>query len=296
MITILLTGATGYLGSNILKALVNNNENKLIILKRSFSNTFRIKGLVDKIDFYNLDEIDIEKVFLENKIDLILHCATDYGRKDSNPLQIIEANLTLPIKLLELGRKYNVKSFINTDTILDKRINFYSLSKNQFKDWLQNYKNNLVCINVSLEHFYGPGDDKTKFVSYIIDSLIKEVEKIDLTKGEQKRDFIYIEDVVSAFLKIINHSLNLEKGFYEFQLGSENAITIKEFILNVKKITGNEKTLLNFGALPYRENEVMDCKADTTEIKKLNWSCAYSLADGLKKMIKEELINLNKKQ
>lgn len=296
MITILLTGATGYLGSNILKVLAAGNNSKIIVLKRSFSNTFRIKDLTDKVSFYNLDEIDIEKVFLENKIDLILHCATDYGRKDSNPLQIIEANLTLPVKLLELGRKYNAKSFINTDTILDKRINFYSLSKNQFKDWLQNYKNNLVCVNVALEHFYGPGDDKTKFVSYIVDSLINEVEKIDLTKGEQKRDFIYIEDVVSAFLKIINHSINLEKGYYKFELGSEKAITIKEFILAVKKITNNEKTLLNFGGLPYRENEVMDCKADTTEIKKLGWSCAYTVTDGLKKMVTEELINLNKKQ
>ncbi len=290
---VLLTGATGYLGSNILKSLMTDNNYSLVVLRRSFSNTFRIKDYLDKITFYNLDEIDIEKVFSENQIDIILHCATDYGRKNANPLQIIEANLILPIKLLELGAKHGVKCFINSDTILDKRINHYSLSKKQFKDWLLSYKKNLVCINVALEHFYGPGDDKTKFVSYVVDCLINKVEKIDFTKGEQKRDFIYIDDVVDAFLKIISHSENLKNGFYEYQVGSDNAVTIKEFILMVQEIIGNEKTLLNFGALPYRENEVMECVADVSEIKKIGWSCRYSLSEGLKKMIEQELINSN---
>ena len=94
--TILFTGATGYLGSNILKSIIKSDD-KIIILKRSFSNTFRIKDCLDKVVSYNLDEIDVEKVFLENKIDIIVHCATDYGRKNVNRLQIIESNLILPI-------------------------------------------------------------------------------------------------------------------------------------------------------------------------------------------------------
>ncbi|MFH1968375.1 MAG: NAD(P)-dependent oxidoreductase [bacterium] len=232
---------------------------------------------------------------MENQIDLILHCATDYGRKNVSPLQVIEANLILPIKLLELGKNYGVECFINTDTILDKRINYYSLSKKQFKDWLFVYKNDLTCINVALEHFYRPFDDKTKFVSYVTDSLINQVEKIDLTKGEQKRDFIFIDDVVSAFLKIIDYSNGLEKEFFEFEIGSDKMVAIKELVLTIKEIIGNTKTVLNFGALPYRENEVMEGLADVTEIKKLGWSARYSLYDGLKKMIDQELANYNKK-
>ena len=291
----MLTGATGYLGSNILKALVGDDHYKVIVLKRSFSNNFRIKNYLAQIIFYNLDEMDVGKVFLENKIDLILHCATDYGRKNINPSQIIDANLILPVRLLELGARHGVKCFINTDTILDKRVNHYSLSKKQFKEWLLSYKNQLVCINVALEHFYGPGDDKTKFVSYVVGCLIDQVEKIDFTRGEQKRDFVYIEDVVTALLKIISHSAMLENNFYEFQIGSEKIITIKELVLMIKKIIGGEKTVLNFGALPYRENEVMECLADVSEIKKLGWSSKYSLYDGLKKMIEQELACLNKK-
>lgn len=289
--TILMTGATGYLGSNILNSIVKMGGYKVVVLKRSFSNTFRIDNVIDNVVVYNLDEVEIEKIFKENQIDIILHCATDYGRKVVDPMQIIEANLVLPIKLLECGRKHGVKSFINTDTVLDKRISHYSLSKKQFRDWLLSYKKDMVCINVELEHFYGPGDDKTKFVSYVADLLTKNADKIDLTPGEQKRDFIYIDDVVQAFLKIISHTQRLENGFYEFQVCSEQEITIKELILMMKGLIGNHKTLLNFGTVPYRENEAMVSSADASEIRKLGWSAKYTLEEGLKKMIEAELAN-----
>ena len=119
--TILLTGATGYLGSNLLRSLIKEHKYEIIILKRSFSNTFRIDDLLNKVRVYDIDTTKLEDMFINNKIDTILHCATDYGRKNTNILQIIEANLILPIELIELGRNHNVRCFINTDTILDKR-------------------------------------------------------------------------------------------------------------------------------------------------------------------------------
>ena len=90
--------------------------------------------------------------------------------------------------------------------------------------------------------------------------------------------------LVIFFLKIINHSTTLKNGFYEFQIGSENVLTIKELI-------GNKTTLLNFGALSYRENEIMDCMVDVSEIKKLGWSVNFSIQEGIKKMVEQELIN-----
>jgi nucleoside-diphosphate-sugar epimerase len=281
---ILLTGGTGYLGSKILKQLVDNGYN-IILLKRSFSNPVRIKEYINKITSYDIDLVPLERIFSENTIDTIVHCATNYGRGENDPLHVIEANLLLPLKLLELGKKYHVKSFINTDTILDKRINYYSLSKRQFKDWLFVYKHDYTCINVALEHFYGSGDDETKFVTYIVHNLLKNVDKIDLTKGEQKRDFIYIDDVVNAFIKIINSLDNFSQDFYEFEVGTNHPLSIKEFVELAKQLSGNEQTLLNFGALPYRENEVMNYKVNTSEILKLGWKCNRTVEEGLKKMM-----------
>lgn len=284
--TILLTGATGFLGSNILKKLLGINY-KMIILKRSFSNTFRIENDLKNLKIYNLDEINLEKIFEENEIDIVLHTATQYGRKQESIVDIVESNLMLPLKLLSLSQVYNVKTFINTDTLLDKRISSYALSKKQFRNWLQFYSNNMTCINVSLEHFFGPKDDSTKFVTYIIKSLIEEVEKLDLTAGEQERDFIYIDDVVEAFIVIIQN-INNQNGFYEYEIGSGVNIKIKDFILKTAEILENTTTKLNFGALPYRENEVMKSHVNLTEIDKLGWSHKTNFVDGLYRTIKLE--------
>lgn len=290
---ILLTGGTGYLGSNILKEMLRKESCEVIVLKRSFSNTFRINSYKEKIRTYDVDKIDYKKIFECGKIDVILHCATDYGRKNFDPIQIIEANLLLPLRLLELGREYGVKCFINTDTILDKRINNYSLSKKQFKDWLMNYQKDLICVNVALEHFYGPGDDKTKFVSHTLSDLINEVDNIDFTLGEQKRDFVFIDDAVSAFMLILENVNNFNNKFYNFEIGSSETRSIRKVVELMKNMLGNKKTILKFGALPYRDNEVMECVANISEIIKLGWSSKYSLEEGLKKTIDFELKSAN---
>ena len=282
-----MTGATGFLGSNLLKKLVQANYN-VIVLKRSFSNTFRIKDFVSNIKLYNIDKINPENIFIKNKIDIILHCATNYGRREIDPASLIQANLTMPLQLLELGKKNGVHCFINTDTILDKRVSHYSLSKNQFREWLALYAWEIICINVALEHFYGPHDDDSKFVPYIINNILNNADKIDLTEGKQKRDFIYIEDVVTAFMTIIHNIGKFKKRFLNYEIGSGESITIKRFVKTVKNITQNDKTILNFGAIPYRENEIMNSKANVTEICKLKWKPKFSLEEGLQQTIRIE--------
>jgi CDP-paratose synthetase len=117
--TILISGATGFLGSNILKRLVDQNH-KVVILKRSFSNTERIDDYLKKIKSYDIDKVKLDKCFLENNIDAFIHCATDYGRKKIDPMQIIDSNLIFPLKLMEIAINNNCEIFLNTDTILDK--------------------------------------------------------------------------------------------------------------------------------------------------------------------------------
>ena len=285
--TILLSGATGFLGSNLLKKLVNANYD-VVILKRSFSNTIRIDNYINKIKYYDIDKVGLEKCFLENSIDAFIHCATDYGRKDIDPLHIIDANLVIPLKIVEIGIKNNCTIFLNTDSILDKGINSYSLSKKQFLDWFKIYSDRSICINIVLEHFYGPFDDKSKFVSSIISKLLQNVSQIDLTEGQQKRDFIYIDDVVDAFFIILRNISKINIGFHNYEIGSGQLITIKDIVKQIKELTGNKFTNLNFGAIPYRTNEIMEPKMDINPIKKLGWLPKTSILNGLMYTIKSE--------
>jgi CDP-paratose synthetase len=291
--TILLTGGTGFLGSYLAKRLVYEGFD-VIIIKRSTSKLSPLESIINQVRFYDLDSIDIEKIFQENVIDIIIHCATNYGRFAVPPTDIIQANLFLPLTILQIAENYPVKTFINTDTILDKRVSYYSLSKKHFLDWLSLFSQKMVCISVALEHFYGPFDDRSKFVSKIILDLLHEVDFIDLTLGEQKRDFIYIDDVVEAFMTLVNFSFDVPNNLYRYEIGTGKNIEIREFVQTVKTMTGNKVTRLNFGMLPYRENEIMESHVDISMLSRLGWQPQISLVEGLKYTIDQERSSINR--
>jgi len=283
---ILITGGTGYLGSNIINTLQLKYD--FIVVKRESSNLAFIEKALNNILIYNFSELT-DKIVQDLGIDAILHCATHYGRKNSDPADIIESNLMLPLKLISIVKRFNPSvKFINTDTILDKNINVYSLSKSQFKEWMRFFSSDAACINIQLEHFYGPQDDKTKFVSFLIDSFIKEVPYLNLTAGEQNRYFTHIDDVVSAFDLVISNIDNFNVGFTDFQVSSDEPINLKIFIQTVQKLTGNNTTRLNFGAIPYRTGELMNFKVDCSAIKNLGWMPLMNLEDGLLQTITKD--------
>lgn len=282
---VMLTGGTGFLGSQLAHALVAHGYD-VVLLKRSFSRVDRVADILPAVRCHDLDREDLGGIVRQCTPDVILHCATDYGRKDSDPLRIIEANLVLPLKLLCVTREMTPPPmFVNTDTILDKRVSAYSLSKEQCKDWLQRFADERVCVNVALEHFYGPGDDPTKFVTYVIQSLVRNEPRIALTKGEQTRDFIFISDVVTAFLTILRAAAEWQRGFYPFEVGSNQPVTVRTMVELAKELAGNTVTSLDFGALPYRPNEVMEAHVDTTRLRALGWRCQTDLRTGLHKTI-----------
>jgi len=287
--SILLTGATGFLGSHLATRLLEEQYD-VIIAKRSSSDNFRIKNIINDLKCYDVDEIEIDEVFTQ-KVDMIIHCATEYGRGKSDITSMLEANLMLPLKLLECGKKNGVTCFINTDTVLDKYVGDYSFSKYQFKEWLKLKSKDIICINMALEHFYGPFDGKTKFISNIIDKLLHNTLKIELTKGEQIRDFIYIDDIVSAYMTIIDNISTLSTGFHHYEIGTNHPITIKGCVELMKNISGNNSTLFNFGSIPYRENELMESLANTDKIRELGWKPQFSIEDGLRLTIEREREN-----
>ena len=286
--TILLTGGTGYLGSLIAKMLLQNGY-RVAVLTRNTSDLKRLADFKHHIDLLNTDQLTLEACVEKVNPAIVIHCATDYGRKFSDPGIIASANLLFPLKLLHLCKKHHIKCFINTDTALDKNVNAYSLSKFQFKEWLHVYSTDMICVNMMLEHFYGPGEDTSKFVAMIIDKMLAPAAEIDLTTGEQKRDFIYIDDVVQAFLIVIKKTFSLQKGFYHFGVGTKAPVTIKAIVELIKLLCNNEQTRLNLGAIPSRKKEIKESIIDTTALHELGWNPEYSLIDGLQKTINIEI-------
>ena len=284
---VLVTGATGFLGSRLLLNLVKKGYN-VIVLKRSFSNTWRIKDALSQTKSYDIDKIDIERVFNENEIEGIIHLATDYGRKNSNDVihQMFKANIELPTELLALGTKYGTNFFINTHTYADNRYNLYSATKSAFMEiarfFVANYQ--VKFINMRLEYMYGERDDDTKFIPFVIKSIL-EGKEIRATKGEQKRDFIYVQDVVDAYLKVLDNLENFNEEFMEFEIGTGKSISLKDFVSKIEEEIG-KRANIKWGAVPYRKNEIFDSKARIEKAKKyLRWDPKYDTCSGLKETI-----------
>lgn len=288
MKTILLTGATGYLGGYLSENFLNKGF-KIIALALNKNEQYKFQdNILTKV--YYLDKTTVKEIFDNENVDVVIHTATLYGRRQEHLTSMEKVNVEFPLEVLNEAINHNVKIFVNTSTILNKNINPYTLTKNHFEDWLSLYSDKIKCINLKLDHFYGPNDKPIKFIAWIIQELKNNVEKIDLTEGTQTRDFIYIDDVVSAFDIVIKKEKNIPNGkLNTFEVGTNSKTTIKEMVTTIKEKLGNTKTKLNFGAIPYRKNEVLDYQVDTTGLHQLGWKPEYlSVRKGIQKLLEAE--------
>jgi nucleoside-diphosphate-sugar epimerase len=285
--TILITGGTGFLGSHLVHELLQNDY-RVVVLKRSTSKTWRIDDVFEKIFWYDIDKVEVETAFLDHYIDVVIHTACCYGRNGEKPSTLVDTNVMFGLKLFEIADKFNTDTFFNTDTLLQKYLNAYSLSKKHLVEWLKQLSGHIRLVNMKLEHMYGPKDDITKFVPWIIEQLKQNKGKIELTEGKQERDFVFVTDVVSAYLTVLKQRNGLAR-FSEFDVGTGEPITIRRFVTELveqyKKRNQGNNTVLEFGRVPYREGEIMGVTPNISSLKKIGWEPKVSFADGINSLM-----------
>lgn len=137
---------------------------------------------------------------------------------------------------------------------------------------------------MKLFHLYGPNDNSDKFVTKILKECRNNISEISLTSGTQKRDFIYISDAIDAFLKILENSSNLEKGYVNYDLGSGKLVSIKKLVKMIHHYSGS-KSKLSFGAIAQRTGEFSDIRANISNLKKIGWKQEINLEDGIQKLV-----------
>lgn len=292
MQTILITGATGFLGSKITELFLADGC-RVIILVHKRSSLKKLNTLNNHPRLFKvfLGEDDLRKCFSKYNIEAIVHTATCYGRNNEPWYEIAKVNLLLPLNLLVLGEQFGVKCFINADTFFNDKMkfasneSFYVKTKKNLLEIVRDATRQIKVkfINMRIEHMYGPDDGHEKFIPYIIKELLSNIKSIPFTKGEQKRDYVFINDVAEAFLQTFKNYPTL-KTYEEFGIGFGRSISIKEVAEYLKKITGS-KSSLKFGELAYRENEVMDSEANLSNNKKINWRATIDWYEGLQKTV-----------
>jgi CDP-paratose synthetase len=289
---ILLTGATGFLGSRLLSAMLAA-DHRVSVLKRSFSDTRRIQHLLPRVAAFDLDHRPLDAVFDHRPVDIIVHTATIYGRKVAERSGIVEANIAFPVRLLDRAESSGVSLFMNIDTLLPGHLNPYALSKHQFVEWLRCGQGATRIVNSKIEFMYGGGQGADQFFPWLMKRFCDGEETIPLTDGHQRRDFIHVDDVVRALLLILRKREGL-CPFTEFELGTGEATPVRDAVMllkeRIEQAMGRSLACkLDFGALPLRGMEPMELKADTTQMADLGWRAKIRLEEGIERTVRDYL-------
>lgn len=289
---ILITGGSGFLGSELALTL-SSMGHEVSLLLRPISRLDRLgQHTADFVTGRVNADYQIEEFVSRVAPDVVVHTACCYGRRGESILEINDANYRLGLLILQavLAAK-NPITFINTGTILDPHMNLYTLTKHHFAQCGHALAavsgSQLRFINVKLHHMYGPGDDETKFTTQVINACRRNQSDLDLTAGTQARDFIYVDDVVSAYASILDNAETFI-GSADIEVGSGVALTVREFAETAHRLT-ESSTQLNFGALPTRPLEAMHCQANTSRMRSLGWVPKFDLDAGIRKILQTEL-------
>ena len=284
MKTILITGINGYLGSKLAKRYAKKYN--IIGLEYSIDNLFRLED--ENFEVYESKDIIFDTIFKNHSIDYIIHTATFYGKEQESDGKMMYANTYLPQLLLEEAIKNDCSLFINTDTVLDRFTSSYALTKKQFRDWLQFYSSDskIKVINLELEHFYGPGTSQTNFITLMVKKMLNNDTVIKLTKAEQNRDFLYINDLLQVYDLMFENESKFS-DFEIFNVGTGINTNLKYILQYIKKHTLSSSEL-DFGAIPYRTNELMESNNDITKLTNLGWSPKTPIDFGLLSVIEFE--------
>lgn len=136
-------------------------------------------------------------------------------------------------------------------------------------------------------YLFGPGDDPSKFTTRVTRQCLRNVGRLPLTSGAQRRDFIAVEDVVAAYQTILRNLEAIGRGYSEIPVGSGRAVSIRALVETIRDLTGS-RTRLDFGALPQRDGEPMESKSDNSRLAALGWYPRTDLVDGLRRLVADE--------
>lgn len=279
---IIIFGGCGFIGKNLSKYLKKFYD--VVVIDKYIDKLFLKEN---KIRFYQYDFEDIDKLReiinlekTEYVINLISY-VTSVRELGLFP-KMLNTNLDILLKIYEAtkelenlklvmqfgsGEEYgNIQAPFN-EKMKEEPVSPYAIAKlittNTALMLNKNY-NYPICV-IRPSNLFGKYQSKDKFIPYIVEKL-KSNQEILTTYGEQKRDFIHIDDFIQIIKELLEKN-NLVKGEV-INVGSGISIALKEIILNLKEKL-NSKSEIRFGAIPYRENEMKDFCLDISKLENI---------------------------
>jgi UDP-glucose 4-epimerase len=310
---ILVTGGAGFIASHLVDVLIEKGHRVVVIDNLS---TGKKENINKKAKFYKIDICSpkIEEIFKKEKPQICFHLAAQINVRKSveNPLfdakvnilgslNIIQNFIQLPTSIFQLrASKFQPPTFIFASTggaiygetnkvptpedCPANPISPYGISKLTIENYLKFYKKNfgLKFISLRFSNVYGPRQDprgEAGVVAIFIEKILKGEKPTIFGDGNQTRDFIFVEDIVSACLKAMEYKG--KKEIFNIGTGIENSINELYEILS--KLL---KTKIKPKYAPEKPGDLKRSCLDISLAKReLKWEPNFDLEKGLKKTI-----------
>jgi nucleoside-diphosphate-sugar epimerase len=263
---ILITGSTGFIGSNLLKELYSRNK-IFIILRNKSQNIKKIKNNknIKIISYREFDELN--KKLKKLTVDIVIHCATHYVKNHNykDILELNKSNILFGNVILENLKKMKTKKFINFSTVWEdynsienNSCNLYSVYKKSFSNIIDYYSKILPSINffnIMISDTFGKNDNRPK----IINILKKNYRYNKITKIVSKNLFINllnINDIINAINIILKKDIKAGKYLIKNNSGHKMVDLISAFNKNTEKklkVKWLSNKIINEKIYPYKK-------------------------------------------
>ncbi len=302
-----MTGYEGFLGSNLTKRLLSygarvfgldiiTHRKETILTKSDLAKIKVIKGSVSN---YSL----VKEVVSENKIEFIFHLAAEAIVKRSlkNPLKTFSSNIKGTWNVLEVSRKFPVKGVVVASS--DKAYGIknklpyresdslsgshpYDVSKSCADlltyAYFRTYKVS-ACIT-RCGNIYGPGDfNFSRIVPDAIRAALGGKTLEIRSDGKFTRDYIFVDDVVDAYLLLAEKMEKLNLYGEAFNFSNEKPVSVLELVSKIYSAAGKKA---DYRILNEAKSEIPHQYLSSMKARKiLGWKPRYNIKDGLKKTI-----------
>lgn len=298
-----ITGATGFIGSNLTKRLVKEGMNVSVLVR---SNDIKenpiLREVQDKLNIFVCNLLDLpnlRKVMNSISPDIVYHLGgvVDLTRSFEIAHKCVQVNIQGTVNILNSLVDLNCSCFIHTGTcevykkgLVPFReeneiepISPYSISKvaSEYYCKFAQKEFGIPIVLLRLSTVYGINQKLQHLIPYVIRSCAKGND-IHLTLGDQTRDFTYVDDVVDGILKA---SLSKRAVGEIINLGNDREFTIREVVEEIVALMGSP-IKPQFGVLAKRSEEHERWFCDITKVKQiLHWTPKTDMRTGLIKTV-----------